>query len=99
MLRLQKKKPQYIVVFVAFVSGFEPLAFRLGGGPSILLRYTNKNRILVTFSKVTFLEEIYQFYSNFYSKNVFVCYSTQYIVFIFASCHYMLRYIMDRCSP
>jgi hypothetical protein len=53
----------------------------------------------VTFSKVTFLEEIYQFYSNFYSKNVFVCYSTQYIVFIFASCHYMLRYIMDRCSP
>ena len=33
--------------FFLFLSGFEPLAFRLGGGRSILLSYRNAYKILM----------------------------------------------------
>ena len=42
---------------MAFVGGFEPPAFRLGGGPSILLRYTN--------IKIKILKNYTDFYTDF----------------------------------
>ena len=42
-----KQRPS--AFFVASLPGFEPGAFRLGGGPSILLRYKDKYSVLVQF--------------------------------------------------
>ena len=40
------------MVFLASVIGVEPMAFRLGGEPSILLRYTDKHSYLTLFAGV-----------------------------------------------
>ncbi len=40
--------------FLAHLPGFEPGAFRLGGGPSILLRYKRIHYTIQTFNRLPF---------------------------------------------
>ena len=60
---IMKEKGSRIVstpFFLVFASGFEPLAFRLGGGRSILLSYANMSLIiyrLMLIGKYDFREE------------------------------------------
>ncbi len=51
-----------------FLSGFEPLAFRLGGGRSILLSYRNNCNIPIIRKNALIVKGVFAFYAFSFSS-------------------------------
>lgn len=78
------------MVFLASVIGVEPTAFRLGGEPSILLRYTDKYENWCAIQKLINAKNN----TDFNTKHAFMSHQPQYIVAIrLEKTQYIVRFL------